>query len=51
MDIALIADDVAARLPPEPMGPDVQQTGFMRAMVATAETVAADPVRQRAAAW
>jgi transposase len=28
---------------PEPMGPDVQQTSFVRAMVATAETVAAEP--------
>ena len=27
----------------EPMGPDVQQTSFARAMVATAETVAAEP--------
>ena len=27
---------------PEPMGPDVQQTGFARAVVATAETVAAE---------
>jgi transposase len=28
---------------PEPMGPDIQQTGFVRAMVATAETMAAEP--------
>jgi transposase len=28
---------------PEPMGPDVQPTGFVRAMVATAETVAVEP--------
>jgi transposase len=28
---------------PEPMGPGVQQTGFVRAMVASAETVAAEP--------
>ena len=28
---------------PEPMDPDVQQTGFVRAMVATAGTVAAEP--------
>jgi transposase len=28
---------------PEPMGPDVQPTGFVRAMVATAATVAAEP--------
>jgi transposase len=27
----------------EPMGPDVQQTSFARAMVSTAETVAAEP--------
>ena len=27
----------------EPLGPDVQQTGFARAMVATAETTAAEP--------
>jgi transposase len=27
----------------EPMGPDVQQTGFARAMVAPADTVAAEP--------
>ncbi|MBA2400543.1 MAG: transposase [Bradyrhizobium sp.] len=28
---------------PEPLGPDVQQAGFVRAMVATGETVAAEP--------
>ena len=28
---------------PEPVGPDVQQTGFVRAVVATAETIAAEP--------
>ena len=28
---------------PEPMASDVQQTGFARAMVATAETMAAEP--------
>src|SRR3981189_780859 len=28
---------------PAPMGPDVQPTGFVRAMVATAATVAAEP--------
>jgi transposase len=28
---------------PEPMGPDIQQAGFVRAMVAAAETVAAKP--------
>jgi transposase len=28
---------------PERMGPDVQPTGFVRAMVATTETVAAEP--------
>jgi transposase len=28
---------------PEPLGPDVQPTGFVRAMVATAATVAAEP--------
>ena len=28
---------------PEPMGPDVQPTGFVRAMVATAAPVAAEP--------
>jgi transposase len=28
---------------PEPIGPDVQPTGFVRAMVATAATVAAEP--------
>ena len=28
---------------PGPMGPDVQPTGFVRAMVATAATVAAEP--------
>lgn len=28
---------------PEPMGPGAQQTGFVRAMVASAETVAAEP--------
>jgi transposase len=28
---------------PEPIGPDVQPTGFVRAMVATAETMAAEP--------
>ena len=28
---------------PEPMGPDVQPTGFVRVMVAIAETVAAEP--------
>ena len=27
---------------PEPMGPDIQQSGFVRAVVATAETVAAE---------
>jgi transposase len=29
---------------PEPMGPDIPQSGFVRAMVASAETVAAEPV-------
>jgi transposase len=28
---------------PEPVGPDVQQNGFVRAVVATAETIAAGP--------
>ena len=28
---------------PEPMNPDLQQTGFVRAVVATAETMAAEP--------
>lgn len=28
---------------PEPMGPDIQQSGFVRAVVATAETIAAEP--------
>jgi transposase len=28
---------------PEPIGPDVQPTGFVRAMVATAETMATEP--------
>ena len=28
---------------PEPVGPDVQQSGFVRAVVATAETIAAEP--------
>ena len=28
---------------PEPVGPDVQQNGFVRAVVATAETIAAEP--------
>ena len=28
---------------PEPVGLDVQQNGFVRAVVATAETIAADP--------
>jgi transposase len=28
---------------PEPMGPDIQQTRFVRAMVAPTETVAAEP--------
>jgi transposase len=28
---------------PEPMSPDLQQTGFVRAVVATAETMAAEP--------
>ena len=28
---------------PEPMGPGVQPTGFVRAMVATAATVAGEP--------
>jgi transposase len=28
---------------PEPMDPDIQQTGFVRAVVATAGTVAAEP--------
>ena len=42
--IALIADDVAAHPPPEPMRPGVQQTGFVQAMVAAAETVAAEPI-------
>jgi transposase len=31
---------------PKPMGPDVQPTGFVRAMVATAATVAAEPDAQ-----
>jgi transposase len=29
---------------PEPMGPDIPQSGFVRAMVASAQTVAAEPV-------
>jgi transposase len=28
---------------PERTGPDIQQTGFVRAVVATAETMAAEP--------
>ena len=28
---------------PEPIGPDVQQNGFVRAVVATAETIASEP--------
>jgi transposase len=28
---------------PEPVGPDIQRTGFVRAVVATAETMAAEP--------
>src|SRR5450631_3776979 len=28
---------------PERIGPDIQQTGFVRAVVATAETMAAEP--------
>ncbi len=28
---------------PEPVGPDVHQNGFVRAVVATAETIAAEP--------
>jgi transposase len=28
---------------PEPVGPDIQQNGFVRAVVATAETIAAEP--------
>jgi transposase len=28
---------------PEPIGPDVQQNGFVRAVVAAAETIAAEP--------
>jgi transposase len=28
---------------PEPIGPDIQQTGFVRAVVAAAETMAAEP--------
>src|SRR5271156_6933293 len=28
---------------PEPMNPDIQQSGFVRAVVATAETIAAEP--------
>ena len=28
---------------PEPVGPDVRQNGFVRAVVATAETIAAEP--------
>ena len=35
----------------EPVGADIQQNGFVRAVVATAETIAAEPGARRAAAW
>lgn len=35
----------------EPTVPDVQQTGFARAMIATADTVQQNRARRRAAAW
>ena len=50
---ALIADDVAARLPHRARwAPPYSRSGFVRAMVATAETIAAEPCcAERAAAW
>ena len=36
---------------PEPVGPDVQQNGFLRAVVAIAETIAAEPGSRASAAW
>jgi hypothetical protein len=36
---------------PEPIGPDTQQSGFVRAVVATAEKSQRNPAHERAAAW